>query len=432
MLKVTALIKSILKRKVVKNAGWIMTGRIVQMICAFFVSILTARFLGPSNHGLINYGTAYTTFFYSICTLGLNSVLVKALIDDPDKEGEALGTSIIMQFISSILSSLVIIGIVSVVDKDEPLTITVTALCTVGMLFRVFEVLRCWFQAHLLSKYSAITSTIAYVLTSLYRVVLLIRGANVMWFAMATALDYFVIAVFLLVFYIKQNGSKLCFSYIKAKKLLKMSAPFILSGLMVAIYGTTDRLMLKHMLNESSVGYYSTAVSLCNVWVFVLSAIIDSMYPVIMKTRITDIKRYEQYNRMLYSIVFYVSICVSVLFVLFGKTAIRILYGESYLPAAAPLRVITWYVAFSYLGVARNAWIVGENLQRYNTPIYVGAALTNIVLNLLLIPLWQESGAAAASLITQISTIFVFPLFIKPMRKNTKMMVDALFLKGIR
>ena len=431
-MQITQFIKNFLRKKVVKNAGWIMTGRIIQMICAFFVSLLTARFLGPSNYGLINYGIAYTTFFYSICTLGINSVLVKVLVDEPEKEGEALGTTVILQFISSLASALMIIGIVSIIDNKEPLTIVVVALCTIGLLFRVFEVLRCWFQAHLMSKFSAIASTVGYLLTSAYRLVLLMRNADIKWFALATAVDYFAIAVLLLFFYRRSRGMQFHYSKAEAKKLLKMSTPFILSGLMVSIYGTTDKLMLKQMLSEASVGYYSTAVSLCNVWVFVLTAIIDSMYPLIMESHKENHIKYEQQNRLLYAIVFYVSIFVSILFVLFGSPVIQLLYGEEYMPTVAPLRVVTWYVAFSYLGVARNAWIVSENLQKYNAPIYICAAITNVLLNLVLIPILYETGAALASLITQVSIIFVFPLFIKPMRRNTKLMVEAIFFKGIR
>ena len=425
-------LKQVLKKKVVKNAGWIMAGRIIHMICAFVVSLLTARYLGPGNFGLINYATAYTTFFYSICTLGLNSILVKALIDEPEKEGETLGTSIVLQTIASFTSALMIVGIVKLIDGKEPLTVIVTALCTIGLIFRVFEVLHCWFQAHLQSKYTAITSTVAYLITSAYRLVLLINGASVKWFALATAVDYLVVAVFLLVFYKKCKGSQFSISTLRAKKLLKMGTPFILAGLMVSIYGNTDKLMLKQMLSEESVGYYSTAVSICNVWVFVLSAIIDSMYPVIMESRKTSINKYEQQNRLLYAIIFYVSMAVSIGFVILGKPVIQVLYGEAYLPAIAPLRVVTWYVAFSYLGVARNAWIVGENLQKYITPIYIGAAITNVLLNLLLIPIWAETGAAVASLVTQVSTVFVFPLFIKPMRKNTQLLAEAILLKKIR
>ena len=423
---------NLLKHKVVKNAGWLMAGRIVQMVCAFVVSLLTARYLGPSNYGLVNYALAYTTFFYSVCTLGINSILVKALIDEPEHEGEALGTTFVLQTAASLLSALMILGIVRLADGSEPLTILVTALCTIGLFFRVFEMLIYWFQAHLLSKYAAISSTVAYILTSAYRLLLLIQGKSVHWFALATSVDYLAVAVLLLLFYRKCKGPGMRFSMRQAKRLLNMGIHFILAGLMVSIYANTDKFMLKHMVGEDSVGYYSMAVSLCNVWVFVLSAIIDSMIPMIMETRKTDIPRYEQQNRLLYAIVFYVSVFVSLLFVFLASPAIRLLYGEAYLPAVLPLQVITWYTAFSYLGVARNAWIVSENQQKYITPIYAGAALANVVLNYFLIPLLGATGAAIASLITQASTVFIFPLFIKTMRRNTVLLAQALVFKGIR
>ncbi len=425
-------IPNIFKHKVVKNAGWIIGGRIVHMICAFVVSMLTARYLGPGNYGLINYATAYTTFFYSICTLGINSILVKALIDEPENEGETLGTSIVLQGIASISSGLMIIGIVRLVDGAEPLTIAVTSICTIGLIFRAVDVIRYWFQAYLLSKYSAITSTIAYICTSLYRFILLVQGRSVQWFAFATAIDYFVVAALLLIFYKKCKGPKMSFSKRQGARLLKMGTPFILAGLMVSIYGNTDKFMLKQMVGEEAVGYYSIAASLCNTWVFILSAIIDSMYPVIMESHKKNYDRYEQQNRLMYAIVFYVSFFISIIIAIFARPVINLLYGDSYLPAVVPLQVITWYVAFSYLGVARNAWVVSENLQKYVTPIYAGAAATNVVLNYIMIPLFGATGAAIASLITQISTVFFFPLLIKPMRRNVILLAEALLLRQIK
>ena len=61
-----------------KNFSWLVSGRIVQMIISLIVGLLTARYLGPSNYGLINYAAAYISFFASICTLGINSIIVNA------------------------------------------------------------------------------------------------------------------------------------------------------------------------------------------------------------------------------------------------------------------------------------------------------------------------------------------------------------------
>ena len=201
---------------------------------------------------------------------------------------------------------------------------------------------------------------------------------------------------------------------------------------MVSIYAQTDKLMLKHLIGEAENGYYATAVSLCTVWCFILSAVIDSVYPSIMEAQKTQNEPlFRKRNVQLYAIVFYLSAFVSLCFTVFAKPIILILYGESYLPAAAPLRIITWYTAFSYLGVARDAWVVAKNRQKYLFRIYATSALANVVLNYLLIPSMGASGAAIASLVAQVFTTLVVPFFIPEMRENSMLMVDAILLKGI-
>ena len=200
---------------------------------------------------------------------------------------------------------------------------------------------------------------------------------------------------------------------------------------MVSIYASTDKLMLKQMMDEASVGHYSLAVTITAMWTFVLNAIIDTMFPSIMKLHETNKVEFERRNKQLYAIVFYLSVVVSAIICIVADPLIRILYGESYLPAIAPLKIVVWYTAFSYLGGARNAWIVCEEKQKYLKYIYGGSALLNVILNLCLIPFWGGVGAAIASLITQISTIFVFPILISPLRENTKLMLEAIFFKDI-
>ena len=55
-------LNKLLKNRIVRNAGWIIGGRLTNRILAFLVGILTARYLGPANYGLISYATTYTTF----------------------------------------------------------------------------------------------------------------------------------------------------------------------------------------------------------------------------------------------------------------------------------------------------------------------------------------------------------------------------------
>ncbi len=420
-----------LKSKETKNALWLIGGRVAQMVLSLFVGVLSARYLGPSNYGLINYATAMVSFFMSFCTLGINSIIIKDFFDNPDEQGTAIGTAVVMRFLSSFCSAILIISISFFLDYGEWETVVIVILCSISLLFHVFDTIKFWFQHRYQSNITAIAIFIAYVATSIYKVILLILQKSVLWFAFATTVDYIVLSALLLFFYKKHNGPKLRFSWAKGKNLLSKSYHYILSGMMVSVYNKTDKLMLKHMLDEESVGFYATATAICAMWTFVLSAIIDAMYPTIIQSFKEDRKTFDKKNRQLYAIVFYVTVFVSVMFVIFGEFGIGLLYGKAYLPAATPLKIITWYTAFSYFGVARNAWMVCNEKQKYLKYMYIFAAILNVVMNLVFIPLWGASGAALASLITQVFTSIILPYCIKDLRPNAKLMLEAIILKDV-
>lgn len=420
----------LLKNRIVKNAGWMVGEKVVQMLISLVVSLLTARYLGPSNYGLINYATSFTAFFSAFCNLGLNSLMVKELVDRPEEEGLVLGTAMGMRAVSSILSAITIMAVVCVIDRDEPTTILVVALCTIGMVFHIMSTFSYWFQRHLKSKFTAIAAFIAYMVTAAYRVVLIVSGESVTWFALATSVDYICLAALLVYFYKKEGGQKLGFSWEYGKQMLSRSKHYVLSGLMVAIYGQTDKLMLKQMLDLTETGFYSTALAVNGMWCFILAAIIDSMYPSVIEAHNNGNEElFKRKNRLMYAIVFYVSVAAAVGFNIFAELIIFILYGKAYLASAMPLRIISWYTAFSYLGVARNAWIVSKDRQKHLIKIYASAAVGNVVLNALLIPRWGANGAATASLIAQILTGLVIPFFIKDLRENVVLMIEGILLK---
>lgn len=419
------------QKKEIKNAGWLVGGKVFQMLLSLLVSVLTARLLKPDNYGLINYAAAYVAFFTSLCTLGINSVIIKDFVDNPDNQGITIGTTIVLRLISSTLSLALIVAIVSIVDKNEPITLIVAALSSFALLFQVFDTINYWFQNQYKSKITSIVTFLACLITSAYKIVLILLEKGVIWFAVASVIDYAAIAIMLLVVYKKYAGPHLKFSFKKSKELLSKSYHYILSGMMVAIYTQTDKIMLKQMMSEADVGYYSVATSICNMWPFVLAAIIDSVFPTIMVLYGKNKQEFEEKNIHLYSLVFYISFFVSICICIVSPWAIPVFYGDSYLPTVSPLRIITWYTAFAYLGVARNAWIVCEGVQKYLKYMYVGAAAMNVGLNFLLIPFYGASGAAFASLITQIFTCLLLPLLFKGMRRNAFLILKAISLNTV-
>lgn len=422
----------LLDNKEVKNAQWIIGGKAAQMILSFFVSIWATRYLGPDNYGTISYASGYVTFFASLSTLGINHVIIKDFIDHPDEQGKAIGTTLFLRFLSSILSTIIIIGIVNIINRNEPITITVTTLCSIALFFQVADTLNYWFQSKYMSKVVSVATLFAYIATTIYRIVLLVYHKDVSWFAFASSIDYIFLAIILFMAYHKYGGPKLSISFKKGMALLKKSYNFIIILVLVSIYQQTDKIMLKQMISETEVGYYSLAATVNSMWGFVLVAIIDSLSPTIFRYETKDEKLFECKNRQLYAIIIYISLLMALIFTCFGEKIICIIYGETYFGAVTPLKIICWFTAFSYLVSARNIWFVAKNRQKYLRYAYAGAALANVGLNALFIPALGASGAALATLITQIVAIIIIPFFIKDMKPNAKLMLDALLLRNLK
>ena len=396
------------------------------MVLNLIVSMLSARFLGPSNYGLISYAGSIVAFVLPIMFLGLKATLVQELKENPDKEGMVMGTSLGLTVPASLLSMIAVVGFVFLVDHDENTTIIVCAIYSVSLLFQATEVVSFWFQSRLLSKYPAVLKILACVIVSVYKITILVQQKSVFWFAAVNAIDHFLISIFLLVSFFVVGKQKLSFSFDFAKKMLSKSKYYILSGVLVMVFQQTDRLMLKNMSNTEMTGFYTVAVACVNIFGFVYIAIVDSFRPIVLESRNKSIEEYENLLIKLYSLIFYISLMQGLATTIVAKPMIYLMYGTEYLPAVMPLQIVVWYVAYSYMGSVRNIWILGENKHKLIVLIDITGAVMNVVLNLILIPKFAAVGAAVASLVTQFFINFVLGFIIPSLRPNNRLLLKGM------
>ena len=412
--------------KVANNVKWVVICKAAQAILQLLIGMLTARYLGPANYGLINYAKSVVAFAVPITKLGLDATLVRELVQEPDKEGEILGTSLLMSFLSSVAGVICITGFVSVANWGEPITLAVCFLYSLSLLFQVLELLQYWFHYKLQSKYPSIVMLIAYFAAAVYKIYLLASGKSVYWFAVAYSVEYGITGFLLLVIFRRQCGHKLTGTLSMARKLFSRSKYYILSSLMVTLFQNTDHIMLKIMAGDAENGIYTAAITCAGVANFVYAAIIDSLRPVILENKKTGAQSYDDSISKLYSIIVYLSLLQGVAFTVLAKPIVMILYGAEYTSAISVLQVLIWYLSFSQMGRIRNIWILAEEKQKILWKINLAGALTNVALNAVLIPYFGAAGAAIASLATQIFVNFILGFIIKELRGN-----NALLIKGL-
>lgn len=412
--------------KVAKNAVWIIGIRIVQSLVALIISMLTARYLGPSNFGLITYASSLVAFVIPIMQLGFSNILVQEIVYEPDNAGKKNGTSIFLSLISSICCIIGITTFAFITNKNEPDTVLVCLLYSIVLIFQACDQIEYWYQANLMSRYTSIISLISYVVVSCYKIYLLITGKSIYWFAVSNALDYALISISCVVLYRKLGGKHLSFSWTIGKEMFSKSKHYILSSMMVAVLAQTDKIMIKMMLDEAYTGYYGAAVACAGMTSFVFSAIIDSFRPSVFEGKKEGNDIFNKRLTMLYSIVIYLSLAQSIVMTMCSKLIIFILYGKAYYPSIKALQIIVWYTTFSYIGSVRNIWILANDKQKYLWKINLFGAVANIVLNAIMIPVMGINGAAIASLITQIFTNIIVGYIIKPIRPNNNIIVESL------
>jgi len=412
--------------RVFNNAKWIVICKIAQSLLQFVVGMLCARYLGPSNYGVINYASSVVAFVIPIMQLGLQSTLMQEFVENPDDEGKIMGTSLIMNLVSGVFCMLMVGAFVSVANYGEPETIIVCILYSISLIFRALELLQYWFQYKLQSKYPSIIMLLSYIVVSAYRIFLLVTGKSIYWFAVVNALDFAIIGIALLVIYIKRGAPRLSFSPALIKKLFKRSKFYILASMMVTLFHNTDHIMLKLMSGDAENGYYTAAITCASVFQFVYMAIVDSMRPVILKYKKENQEKYEKNISKLYCITSYMALVQGLGFTVFARLIVWILYGTEYAPSVLVLQILVWYIAFSYMGVVRNIWILAEGKHKLLWKINLVGALANAFINLLLIPSMGAVGAATASLFTQFFTNFVLGFIIKPIRENNRLLLKGL------
>lgn len=423
-------VKKIWNNRVVSNAKWMIAEQAVQMLVSLIIGMITARYLGPANYGVINYCVAYVSFFTAVAGLGIEAIVVKELVAHPDREGEIVGSSIFLRTGAGLLSIISIMLILFFVDEGNTLILRVGFLQSMVLVFRAFEIFDFWFQSKLQSKYSSILKSISYVLVALYKVYILIAGKSVEWFAFSTSLDFLIIAILLTGAYFKHGGVKLSVSRDVSRLLISQGYHFMISNLIITVYAQMDKIMIKHYMSEADVGLYSAAIMICTYWHLVPTAIINSVRPVIMELKASGNE--EQYKRrlqQLYILLTWLGFGVSTVVSLLAKWIMLIAYGETYVSASGALIIAIWYTTFSTLGVARGNWLVCEDKNKYAKWFVLFGAITNVILNAILIPIMGIEGAAVATLITQIVVCYVGPAFFKETRENASAMLKAIIFK---
>jgi O-antigen/teichoic acid export membrane protein len=401
--------------------------RVLSMVVALFVGVYVARSLGPERLGLLSYAGSFVGLFTALATLGLDGIMVRELVKTPERRDELLGTAFWLKAGGAILMWVGIVSAIPFTHNDTQTNILIIIIAF-AVIFQAFNVIDFSYQAEVKSRYVVYAQIVSLAVSSITKLIFIWISAPLVWFACVFLLDAVVRAVGLTTMYLK-NGGKIWhwkWRWQTARVLLRDSWPLILSGMVISIYMKIDQVMIKEMLGAEQVGHYAVAVRLSEAWYFVPMAITSSVFPAIINAKKQSEELYYQRLQKLYDLMVWLAVAIALPTTFLAPWVIKVLFGEAFLPAASVLSIHIWAGVFVFLGVACSKWFIAENYIKKNFYRTFIGMVTNVVLNLILIPLYGIYGAAIATLLGQMTANLIYDIFDKQTYPSLKLKTNAL------
>lgn len=417
-------------QKIVGNTGWLFADKIIRMCVGLFVGVWVARYLGPAQYGILNYALAFVSLFAVLATLGLDGIVVRDIVRNPACREETLGAAFRLKIIGGLLTLIITVGSISLIRPDDGLTRLLVAVIATGTIFQAFDVIDFWFQSQVLSKFTVIVRNLAFLVVSAVKIVLILKHAPLIAFALAGLIEIILVAAGLVTAY-RVHGYRLFFwrgSKARARRLLQESWPLILSGLAIMVYMQIDQIMLREMVGDKAAGLYSAAIRLSEIWYFIPTIIVSSVFPAIIDAKSIDSEIYYDRIRSLFRLLAGIAYLISIPLCLSANFIVSLLYGNSYLDSGPILSAHIWASVFVFMGVGQGPWNITEGFLRLSLQRTIIGAVMNIVLNIILIPRYSGMGAAIATVVSYATSAILMNAFDKRTRTIFKIQIRALLL----
>ncbi len=196
---------------------------------------------------------------------------------------------------------------------------------------------------------------------------------------------------------IDKNEVEKRFSYLE---MLKISLPIMGSQLVQFVMAWTDKLMLGNLMASDQVGIYFTAFKLSMLASLSLMAINSIAGPkfaeMFSKNNISSFKKIVHQST---KIIFWTTIPIVSIFFIFPQKIMSI-FGDEFIVGANALIILSSAkLISSFSGSVGNILQMTGNQFTYMIILTLGA-IFNVILNYLLIPVYEIEGAAIASLVS--------------------------------
>lgn len=362
-----------------------------------------SKILGTENIGKYNFTNSIISYFVLLAALGINTYAIREgarLRENKEKLNKFISEIFTINIISTIASYLLLFVLVLIVPKIKDYS----ALIWILSLQIIFKTIGIEWVYSIYEDYKYIT--IRSILFQLLSLILLFIFVH-------SEADLYIYSIITVISSVGSNILNLIHSRkyckigitksINFKEHIKPILILFTTTITVTIYVNSDITILGFLTSDYNVGIYSISTKIYTIIKSLLSSIIVVSIP--RFSALFAKKEKEELANLASDI--YKTLLTLIIPTIIGIIALRreiilIISDTTYIEATTSLLLLSIAIFFS-LGAYfwGQAMLVPLKQEKKVLKITIISAIANIVLNLLLIPIWKENAAALTTIIAE-------------------------------
>ncbi|WP_394218257.1 polysaccharide biosynthesis C-terminal domain-containing protein [Halobacillus trueperi] len=380
------LLSFLQKSSFTKNIIKSFVGQSSFVLFTMVFTLVCTRLYGVDVFGQYTFGFSIITILMILASSGLDNGLMYYM---PKVSNKYVSFSFLMNFIFSMIIIIIVFFIV-----DKPIIHYMLPLVWLVSMENLFFGL--YRATNNISKFFMMYGFLAFLI----RIGLVV----LFYYYFDGSVSFILISVYISfiisnIVYFIQNKKRFGKIYVDFT-FLKYSFPLVLAGFTTILIYRVDVVMLGFMTNNASVGIYQITMQIANVVGFVILIFNTAFAPKISEL-FHENKKLELKNLYIKStrILALVALIISV-FLISGSELILLAFGEEVTQGQTTLilRVAAQFFTLAVGSVWFMLSMTGDSKSQMIINLF--AAIINIALNFLLIPMYGIEGAAIASMIS--------------------------------
>jgi O-antigen/teichoic acid export membrane protein len=368
------------------------------------ITIILARYLGASRFGYYILIFGISLIVKTVMDTSVGIVLVREISKDKENLNHYIRRSKPILLIFSLFLLLLMLGIIKIINPDKSLLLPIY-LAAGATIFIVQNInYEAAFRAMEVMEWNAFSIIFQKGLFLLLIYLIVIRNKLGLSAIFSSLLLTYSILFFIFHFIIhrKYGGKGFEFNYAFFKEMLKESLPLSLARTLRPLIFQLDTYILASISSFQIVGIYNSAKRPLNMLNVIPGIIAIPLYPHYSRVADKSITALIDIYKKSLKIMWILSLPIAVMTTILSKRIIMLFFGEQYIPAYKPLRILIWSVIFLFLSSQYQYLFTALKKQKLFTYIITITLGVNAALNIILIPNFSYVGASYAALLSEI------------------------------